>query len=397
MVVVPSKMGRLNKRALVSRLQLMGSASRAGLAKSLGLSQPTAGKIVEQLLHYGVVEEFDASSWEADASAGKVGRPPRLLRLDRRHKRFLAIQLGVGETSFAALPAGVGAEDRWELRLPTPNSAKQWQAQLREAARRVQPRKFWGVLVSIPGVVDERQGRVLFSPNLHWTEGAKLGALIRQVWKAPVTLIQEERALALGQQMIEPSEEGFLMVDFGEGVGGAVIVQGRLQVNPLPVCGEFGHTPVWLNQRLCGCGARGCLETLVSTRGLLQSFSENTRRKNPSWRDLVEFVHENGVPRWMAQTLDQTAHVIAGALNILGLKQVVVSGSLLEFDQCVFRYLAKAIAGGAMWGRFGKIDVKPAPRRRTAGLIAVGLSRLIWPDQGKGAPGQIADFAREED
>ena len=47
MVVIPSEMGRLNKRALLDRLQALGTASRVSLAKSLGLSQPTAGKIVD--------------------------------------------------------------------------------------------------------------------------------------------------------------------------------------------------------------------------------------------------------------------------------------------------------------------------------------------------------------
>ncbi len=59
MVIIPSKMGRLNKRALLDRLQIMGTASRATLAKSIGLSQPTAGKIVDQLLEMEVVEEVE--------------------------------------------------------------------------------------------------------------------------------------------------------------------------------------------------------------------------------------------------------------------------------------------------------------------------------------------------
>src|SRR5579864_3023395 len=148
MVVVPSRMGRLNKRELVSRLQVMGTASRASLAKSLGLSQPTAGKIVEQLLRAGIVEEIEEETGES----AKVGRPPQLLRLDRSQKRFLAIQLGVTKTSFAALPVGVGAEDRWQLELTTPGSARGWVQQLRKAAETLETKGFWGVLVSLPGV-----------------------------------------------------------------------------------------------------------------------------------------------------------------------------------------------------------------------------------------------------
>jgi len=59
MGLIPSKMGRINKRALLARLQRIGQATRADLAKSLGLSQPTAGRIANKVLHLGVLEEVD--------------------------------------------------------------------------------------------------------------------------------------------------------------------------------------------------------------------------------------------------------------------------------------------------------------------------------------------------
>jgi len=366
----------MNRRELAGRLQTMGTASRAALAKSLGLSQPTAGKIVDQLLKEGIVEEIDTT---AEPGAAKAGRPPQLLRLDRRHRRFLAIQLGVTDTRLATLPVGVAEEDHWDFQFPTPACAQAWRAGLAKIARRIARTEFWGVLVSIPGVVDEQTGRVVFSPNLHWTEGDKLPSLIRSVWDAPVVLVQEERALALGHQVVKPGAPGFLLVDFGEGIGSALLVRGRLQTNPLPISGEIGHTPVFGNTRWCGCGARGCLETLVSRRGLLQSLAEHSKRRNPQWAVLVQRTQQRGVEPWLARTLDQTAIVIAGALNMVGLQQVIITGALLELTPEVFRHLAQAITCGAMWGRFGKIEVQPAPRRRMAGLIASGLDRLIWP------------------
>ncbi len=365
----------MNRRELIARLQVLGTASRAALAKSLGLSQPTAGKIVDQLLRAGVVEEVNGNG----GRAGQAGRPPQLLRLDRSRRRFLVIQLGVTDTRLATRPVGVDQEDRWDVQFPTPASATAWQAQLRRIAREMEPHGFWGALVSIPGVVDEARGRVLFSPNLHWSEGGLLPGLIKTVWKVPVELVQEERALALGHQQARPGGEGFLLVDFGDGVGGAVVVGGRLQTNPLPISGELGHTPVFGNGRRCGCGARGCLETLVSRRGLLQSFAEHAGSRHPIWPALVQRSEERGVEPWLAETLDQTAIVIAGALNLLGLQQVVITGILRELAPAVIRYLAAAITRGAMWGRFGKLEIKAAPRRRIAGLIAVGLDRLILP------------------
>src|SRR6266404_2864886 len=382
MVVIPSKMGRLNKRALLDRLQALGTASRASLAKSLGLSQPTAGKIVDQLITMGVVEEVDVSGPDANGVQSRlkpVGRPARMLRLNRTPPRFLGIQLGISETSLAVLPLGVSGDDHWKLRMQTPDSAKAWQHQLQKTAAKIKQKQFWGVLMSVPGIVDEKNGRVLFSPNLHWTEGADLITLLQMIWDSPVILLQEERASALGHQAVHPTNEGFLLVDFGEGVGGTIVIGGKLYTNPLPFSGEVGHTLVRGNQRPCGCGAIGCLETLVSTRGLLRTFAENSPEATNTWPALLKHISERGVVPWLAETLDAAAIILAGALNVLGLRRLIVTGSLTEMPPSVIRFLDAAISRGAMWGRFGKIEVEGAPRRRIAGLVSVGIDRLVVP------------------
>lgn len=384
MVLVPAKMGRINKRALLSRLQRMGQASRADLAKSLGLSQPTAGKIADELIELGAVEEIEDGETEHRAgtrsiSPPKLGRPGRMLRLNRDRPRFLAIQLGISETSLAALPVGAEPEDRWAVQVKTPSSAEEWVRQLGQAATKIPRNDFWGALISVPGIVDEPAARVLFSPNLHWTERVSLPQLVRQVWNVPVELVQEERALALGHQSVAAESEDFLLVDFGEGVGGAVVLGGRLYANPTPITGELGHTRVLGNSRPCGCGAVGCVETLVSIRGLLQSFADAHPHLPRNGSALQTSIEETGLEPWLAQTLDATATVIAGSLNVMGLRHVIVTGSLAELPPVVMSYLAQAIEQGALWARFGKVKVESAPRRRTAGLVAVGIDRLVMP------------------
>lgn len=386
MVLIPTKMGRINKRALLGRLQRFGQASRADLAKSLGLSQPTAGKIADDLLGLGVLEEVEegaASVQEAALRAvdvrGRVGRPGRILQLNRSQVRFLAIQLDVSETKLSAVPVGVDPEDCWAVRVKTPASGEGWVRQLKVAAARIPQKEFWGVLVSVPGIVDEPAARVLFSPNLHWTESVELPRLIRQVWRAPVELVQEERALALGHQSVDPKEDDFLLVDLGEGVGGAAIVAGKLYANPFPLSGELGHTPVVGNRRKCGCGAVGCIETLVAMRGLLQSHAAARGGDRRTWEDFVNSVSGNRVPKWLAETLDATAVVLAGALNVLGLRRLIITGILTELPPAVMDYLSRSITKGAMWARFGKVEIESAPRRRTAGLVAVGIDRLVLP------------------
>lgn len=391
MIYIPSRMGQLNRRALLRQLQKLGVASRADLAKSLGMSQPTAGKIVDELIGMDVLEEVSEPVAEAgernggDAFGSQLGRPGRRLRLNESRAKFLGIQLGVKTTNLAGLTLGIADEDKWpvtfDIESTLPDPAKAWEKKLRSTARSLGAKDFLGVLLSVPGVVDEAANRILFSPNSHWTESADIAAIVRRVWHLPVLLVQEERALALGHHLANPDCEDFLLVDFGEGVGGAIIVEGKPLANPLPISGEIGHTPVPGNLRPCGCGAVGCIETLISRRGLLESFCAADPAGENSWRGLGEHVSRHGIQPWLAQALNAAAAAIAGALNIVGLRRVVITGSLTELPPAVMEYLSRAVLNGAMWARFGQVECLSAPRRRTAGLVAVGIDRLVVPDQ----------------
>jgi predicted NBD/HSP70 family sugar kinase len=382
MVIIPSKMGKHNKRALLDRLLRLGTASRADLAKSLGLSQPTTGKIADELIELGVFEETETNGCEkpaADVPHRRLGRPARMLRLTQSKARFLGFQLGLEKTTIAPLPLSMDDDGEWPVAFQTASSADEWFHGLRAAAAQISQKSFWGILVSVPGLVDERKGEILYSPNLHWTEKKTLPELIRKIWRGPIFVIQEERALALGHHAADPEGEDFFLVDFGEGVGGAVLISGKLYDHPLPVSGELGHTPVMGNERRCGCGSIGCLETIASTRGLLQSFALAHPKSPKTWNALSKSIAECGVEPWLAKTLDAMAAGIAGALNVFGLRRVVITGAVTELSPAVFSYLTAAIDKSALWARFGKLQVEKAPRRRKAGLVAAGIDRFIFP------------------
>ena len=185
-------------------------------------------------------------------------------------------------------------------------------------------------------------------------------------------------------------------MDFGEGVGGAIIVEGKPLANPLPICGEIGHTPVPGNVRRCGCGVVGCMETLISLRGLLESFSAATSRRNGTWLELVEYISEHGITPWLARALDAAAAAIAGALNVVGLRRIVITGSLTELPTSVQAHLSRTVQNGSMWAKFGKVECMAALRRRTAGLVAIGIDRMVVPDTSTKASSKIAPKFKTE-
>ena len=381
---------RLNERRIVARLAAARprALSRAQLAEDTGLSAPTVGKVADALIAAGLLEETanDHTGFTQESGAPPtLGRPARPLQLARTTPRLLALQLGVRHTRLAALPVAGPADDTWPVRFATPRRAETWQRRLRDAAQQIPLKHPWAVIVSVPGVVDEQARRVLLSPNLHWTQRAELASLVRSVFDAPALLVQEIRALALGHLAALGSDapRDFLLTDFGDGVGAAVVRDGELYEGALPLSGELGHTPVGGNHRACGCGAIGCMETLVSRPGLLRSFADAHRiEKTPRWPALVKHVAQHGVEPWLADALDAAARVMAGAMNVLGLRHLVITGALAELPDSVRSHLAQSVQRSAMWARFGTLTVTTAPRRRAAGLVAAGIDRVLLPRTG---------------
>lgn len=372
----PSILRRLNERVLFASLLRGADGSRAEIAKRVGLSAPTVGKVADALIASGLIEEYD------DPGSQGVGRPGKLLRLSRSTTPIVAVQIGVRHTRVSALPVSGPVDDRWRVQFATPRRFKSWTDRLGVAAKSLHVARPWAVMVSVPGVTDEAAGRVLLSPNLHWLEKANLADAIGRTWRAshpPVCMVQEIRALAMGHAAAESAAGDFLLVDFGEGVGGAAHLNGRLHEGSLPLSGELGHTPVAGCARPCGCGAIGCMETLLSRGGLIASAGSALPGKVRSWSSLVRHVRKAGVEPWLDESLNSGAIVIAGAMNVLGVRQVIITGSLTELPDVVISRLHDAIERHAMWARFGTVVCRAAPRRRAAGLIAAAINKVLMP------------------
>ena len=363
-----------NQATLLEQLLGRRAASRAELAKATGMSKPTVGKIIDDLVRAGVVEELRISD---DGRPG-LGRPGKQLRLATTRNRFVVVELGVESTRISALPPAPPEHERWEVQFKTPTSAEAWQERVVHGAESLDVKRPWAVLVSTPGVVDERAGRVLLSPNLHWTEQADLPWMLRQIWSTPVGLVQEVRAMALGELGTRPDRDDFMLVDIADGVGGAVMIDGRPYQGSLPMSGEIGHTPIPGNNRACGCGGRGCVETLANERGMVQSLREAKGSATATFADVIRAA-EKELPQWMRATFDAAAMCIAAGLNAYGVRRVVLVGRITELPVPATDYLIGAIQRSAMWSRFDAVAVTLAPKRRARGLIVAGIQRFVMP------------------
>jgi len=378
-LAVQNDLRQINRRRVLLAALRLGPTSRAELARDVGLSAPTAGKIVDELLAGHVLVEEPV----APAAPTLVGRPRQIVRLNSRNGRALAIQAGTVHTRLAPLRVEPPTTDAWPVELPTPASASAWQRAIETGAESLSLHKPDVVMVSVSGIVDETTGQVFFCPNMHWADGVNLASLVNRVWpRAKVHVVQDIHGLALGLLGTTAGATSFLLVDFGHGVGSTAVVDGTIHRGNLPMIGEIGHVPVVGNDRRCGCGNVGCLETLVSRQAITEAVLGTSIRKpnvSTQWASVVENITKRGLNEPLRQAIDRAGAGIAAALNALGLDRVVVTGSVAELPPVVLERLGAVVRRDALWARFGTVHIEARPRRRLAGLSYAMIDRVIAP------------------
>ncbi len=130
-----------------------------------------------------------------------------------------------------------------------------------------------GLGLGVPGLADVAAGRTLFLPNLptQW-RGVDVSAPLSDRLRCPVSLLNDARMATLGELTFGAGKngvKGFVFFTLGTGVGGGIAIDGKLRLGPFGAAGELGHQTILPDGPLCGCGNRGCLETLASGPALI--------------------------------------------------------------------------------------------------------------------------------
>lgn len=115
--------------------------------------------------------------------------------------------------------------------------------------------------VGVPGLVDAAGGRVLHAVNLG-VESLDIARLAGVHIDAPIVVENDVKAAALGAASLRAETAPMAYLNLGTGVAAGVVTGGRLWRGSRGIAGEVGHIPIEPNGRVCGCGQRGCIETL---------------------------------------------------------------------------------------------------------------------------------------
>lgn len=199
--------------------------------------------------------------------------------------------IDIGGTKIAgALVDGAGtilAESRVESPATDPEAIESAVATLVGELSKTHPVS--GVGVGAAGYIDSDRSTVLFAPNIAWRE-EPLGADLAKRIGLPVVVENDANVAAWGEFRYGAGGDvdDQLMVTVGTGVGGGVIIDGRLLRGAFGVAAEIGHLCLVPEGRICGCGNRGCFEQYASGRALVRETREAAAASSLLARDLVE-------------------------------------------------------------------------------------------------------------
>jgi glucokinase len=248
-----------------------------------------------------------------------------------------------------------------------------------------------GAGIGTPGICNVKAGEVVMSPNLGW-RNVPLCDLLRKEFGIPVTLENDANCAALGEQWCGAAQgaEHVVMVTIGTGVGGGLILNGRIYSGAKGWAGEIGHMPAVDNGPVCGCGQVGCLETVASATaigryaqeaidaGAAPNLAKRAQEMGKVDARLVIYAAREGDA--VAQSiLDRVAghlgKVLGGLVSALNPEAIVIGGGASAAGDLLLEPLRAALKTRSMPEPAEAVRVVRASLGNDAGLI--GAAALV--------------------
>ena len=245
---------------------------------------------------------------------------------------------------------------------------------------------FLGVGVGAPGPLDREKGVVVVAPNLGW-RNLPLRRLIGERVGLDATLDNDANCATLGEWWTGAAKGGrnVIGVTIGTGIGGGLILDGRLYHGSSDVAGEIGHTTIDSNGRRCKCGNYGCLEAYASGPNIAlrarEALESGEASMLPSMVDgrldritaaTVYEASEHGDALAVDVVRDTARFLGAGLANLLNVFNpdvVVIAGGVTQAGDALFEPLRAEVRRRAFRAAVESCRIVPGTLPGTAGVV----------------------------
>lgn len=231
-----------------------------------------------------------------------------------------------------------------------------------------------GAGISATGQIDNAHGVVIgTNGKIPHYEGARLKADTEAALQAPVWALNDANAAALGEAFTGGAR-GFrevVMLTLGTGVGGGLILNGRLYSGARGIAGELGHFTLYQDGRKCPCGKRGCLEEYASTSALIARAERQTGRTGWNGRMIFEGASQGDPLLRLALDgwLDDVAAGVTGLVHIFNPELVLIGGGVSAQEELLLKPLRARVLAGVMPRFAERLHIERAVLGNNAGMI----------------------------
>ncbi|NMA66557.1 MAG: ROK family transcriptional regulator [Clostridiaceae bacterium] len=264
----------MNQSIVLELIRTNKGISRIVLAQKTGLSPTAIGAIVRTLLKDEYIREVGEGK-----STG--GRKPTILEI--RENSYYAFGFDIDMkfiyTMVLDTTGKVHYENKLEVREAlTPEDAIDRITDIYNkvtAQMKLKKERILGAGISIPGMMDLNTRKIMFAPNLGWTDVDMLESLKERLG-IPVYIDNEATCSAICENWLGMCKgiEDFICINIESGIGAGIFMRGMLYRGHSGSAGEVGHIPVDENGPKCKCGNIGCLESIASTNAMVSKYQK---------------------------------------------------------------------------------------------------------------------------
>ena len=188
-----------------------------------------------------------------------------------------------------------------------------------------------------PGIVDRKKGILLEAHNIGFENVPARQYIREHIAAVPVLVENDANCAALGEFYKAQNSKNFVFVTLGTGVGGGVIINGKLFTGANGAAGELGHIVTHVDGRQCSCGRKGCWETYASVTGLIKTTKEHRAEikglspdEEITGRTVFDLAR-NGDPdaaRIRDMWIEEVAIGIVDMINVFQPDELVIGGAI---------------------------------------------------------------------
>jgi glucokinase len=241
------------------------------------------------------------------------------------------------------------------------------------------------VCVGSPGPLDSKTGVIYDAPNLHWKDVPLIDRLEPLV-SMPVFVENDANAAAFGEAWAGAARnlECTILLTLGTGIGGGVVLNGKVWRGVTDTAAELGHMVIDYNGRPCSCGNRGCIEAYASAPAVAARMKEAIEAgRESSLRDAIlagedvdsKRIYDAAVAgdELSREIIEETGRLlgvaVANYVNIFNPNYVILHGGMVEAGEMLLAPLREELAGRSFEASRRHLKVLPSALKGDAGIV----------------------------